>query len=337
MRPEHEGPAYISRVTPSGHRHIQIDYWVKPERTPAWARKMKETMGEQQFNREFRRDWESSPGDPYYPEWQTVPASRRIIPKAGYQKGLPILRFHDFGFHFPAVLWAQYSPSQDRLWVLREFMPRDIDSHSMGMLVLYLSGQLMEETFHAEAPPLARRWLSYLQKEPKYPPPPWFDHQVIPPEFQDFAGPEATQIKNSVTSEDEARTWAEVYGAMGINLQVRMVRHKARELVVRSLMRPRPDGYFGLVVDPSCSIFLAGLNGGIAYKQPTVADPHPDDCVKDGFYEHLHDALGYGVVQVCPPVQMVKPVQKFTRGGPTGRSIIPVEESMGEPLFSEVE
>ncbi len=338
MRAEFSGAGYISRKTPAGHRHLLLDFWSVPTRTPEWAAHMKKQMGERQFNREFRRDWESTAGDPYYPEWQTVEKEKRVISSSGIVRGLPILRFWDCGFRYPGCLWAQYSQEQNRLWILRELMPSDIDAHSFIFLVLFLSGQIEQETFNLEAPPMAFRWLEKLQREEKYPPPPWFSSEGVPPQFLDFAGPEATQVKDAITSENEDRTYAEIMSSMGIQLQTRFVRHKARSTVLRSLMRPRPDGYFGLVVDPACDILIRGLNGGIAYEVPGKDEMASDECVKDGYFEHLHDALGYGVVQVCKAVQpgQAKTSFQYARGG---RKLTEVTEMAGEESlgFSEVE
>ncbi len=338
MRAEFDGAGLVSRRTPSGHRHIIMDYWVKPERTPAWAAHMKKLMGERKFNREFRRDWDSSEGEPYYPEWQSVEKDRRVVPFPGVVKKYPVLRFWDCGFRYPGCLWAQYSPTQNRLWVVREFMPSDIDAHSFVFLVMYLSGQIEEETFVATAPPLAMRWMDRLKDDKSpYPPPPWFSVDGIPVEFQDYAGPEATQIRNSIQAEAAQRTYAEVMGSLGIQLKTRYTRHKGRETVLRSLMRPRLDGYFGLLVDPVCDILIRGLNGGIAYEGPTKDKLYSDDCVKDGYFEHLHDALGYGAVQVVQHVETPVQTPRYRFGGPTGRTLTPVDPGAGESLgFNEL-
>lgn len=340
MLPEFSGPGYKKRVTPSGHLHIEMDYWAVPSRDVAWATKMKRTMGERKFNREFRRDWESSAGDPYYPEWNAVEKPYRIVPAPGILKTQPMLRFFDFGFRYPGCLWAQYDPRMNRLWVMREWMPQNIDAHSFADVVAYLSGEIDKDQFNLEAPPLARRWLARLEEEDsKYPPVPWFKQSAIPLRWENYAGPEATQVKNSVQSEAAERTWSEVFQSKGMPLSIRYTRHKARSVVLRSLMRPRSDNYYGLIVDPACSILLAGLNGGIAYDEPSKDNPNPDDCVKDGYYEHLHDALGYGATQVVMVVDEKPRRAHNVPSGVGGRTLRRVyedeaQESLG---FHEVE
>jgi hypothetical protein len=53
-----------------------------------------------------------------------------------------------------------------------------------------------------------------------------------------------------------------------------------------------------MVVHPSCEILIGGLAGGICYAKGTDANPRPEAPIKDGYYEHIHDALGYGVINV---------------------------------------
>jgi hypothetical protein len=42
------------------------------------------------------------------------------------------------------------------------------------------------------------------------------------------------------------------------------------------------------------------MSGGLRWKKPTPNDPTPKECAKDGRYEHSHDALGYGLVNMVP-------------------------------------
>jgi hypothetical protein len=41
------------------------------------------------------------------------------------------------------------------------------------------------------------------------------------------------------------------------------------------------------------------MRGGITFGNPTKANPMPDRPKRDGWYEHLLDALGYAVVNVA--------------------------------------
>jgi hypothetical protein len=46
------------------------------------------------------------------------------------------------------------------------------------------------------------------------------------------------------------------------------------------------------------------MSGGITFPVATPQKPHPDvdEPRKDGYFEHTHDALGYGVIGVVPAV-----------------------------------
>ena len=58
---------------------------------------------------------------------------------------------------------------------------------------------------------------------------------------------------------------------------------------IRGLLVPRTDDKPGLFVDPSCEILMDGFLGGYIRKEN-------GDAIKDGFYEHIMDALRYLVV-----------------------------------------
>jgi hypothetical protein len=45
------------------------------------------------------------------------------------------------------------------------------------------------------------------------------------------------------------------------------------------------------------------MGGGISYKKGTEMDPEPEEPSKDGYFEHLHDALGYLLVNVLPVIE----------------------------------
>lgn len=51
-----------------------------------------------------------------------------------------------------------------------------------------------------------------------------------------------------------------------------------------------------LQVHPRCRILVEGFKGGYRYPEPSVAIPDPLFPMKDGFYDHLMDALRYVVV-----------------------------------------
>lgn len=318
-RPGLIAEGYHRRFTSNGFKVIELDVEADPaKRDPEWlAREQRRIKNPKAFRQEYKRDWTVGTGDDFYPEFSAyypeviAEDGLRERPGVVYSfprvvRGLPIDRGWDFGYRHPAVIWTQYSPEAHRLYVLREVMPADIDIGPFADLVLYLSGQLRREELHG--PRLLRELLRIEQaaEEGKLPKPPWFTSTPTSPlSFRDFSGPEALQVTGTNPTEVKERTDADILAGKGIHLNWLVVSVSAREGIVRDLLRPRDDGYSGMLIDPFCSITIAGFGGGLVYKEPTKENPEPSEPRKDGVYEHLHDALGYVATQVVPKVRPV--------------------------------
>jgi len=117
--------------------------------------------------------------------------------------------------------------------------------------------------------------------------------------------------------------------AGGIMVSTLAVRKDAREYVLRRLMSDWPDGWPGLILDPACAITAEGLAGGIVYPEPTKLIPEPKNPKIDGYYEHLHDSLGYGVANSVRITEDNKVIPKYRWEGR-----ILVEEQPGKTSFS---
>jgi hypothetical protein len=294
------------RKAPSGFSVVEIDYWADPAKTPMWAEKIRKLMpSEKQFRREFLRDWDSGEGDSFYPEFQTWGGRRMFVRKApGVLSNLPIYRGWDFGFRRPACVWFQYAPKQDLVWVLREIMPEQLPTDSFCELVQYLSGQL--DIRHLNIGAL--NWVEKIRETPGLPKPPWFQADAVPYNFIDYAGPEALKTSATVVSDTAERTDYEVLASKGVVLSTAASSPKARSRIIRRLFHPRGNspesGTPGILFDPACPILIRGMSGGITFPVATPQKPHPDvdEPRKDGYFEHTHDALGYGVIGVVPAV-----------------------------------
>ena len=274
------------------------------KRDPAWHQKQIELMGYKDYRREHRLDWTSSEGDLYYPEFANDP-DRFVDHALGFFRDSPVYRGWDFGIRHPACVWFQVIGRSVN--VLREVLPSQIDSYSFCKLVLYLSGEL--ELDKLQAYPRAFRWAHKLSemeptkwgdKEYPFPKPPWFPEGT---RFLDFAGPEVYNPHSNVEKETQERNDYEILASNGIFLGVLATRVAARVAVVRKLMLPQPDGKSRLNLSPHCRDLCAGFGGGIAYKKATENDPEPEAPAKDGYYEHLHDALGYGIINLVTVVE----------------------------------
>lgn len=300
MSPYKQVHGFATRYTSQGWCVVEIDYWADPKRTPAWAEEQRRgLLNENQFRREFCRDWSLGSGRAFYPEFQLH--KDRYIRKSPGLINAPIYRGWDFGYRKPALLCMQYSPQERRLWCLREIIPDNIDTHSFAILVRYLCGQ--EDADILARYPKAAYWVKWMRtyratKDPTYPTVPWFE----PGEhFIDYSGPEATKVSPTVEAGTKERTDKEVLASYGIFLNSPASSLKDRETLIRSLLHFGEDGHPGLLIDPSCFHLVNGMNGGVAYPDVgTKNNPFPDEPQKDGHYEHIHDCLGYSVINLVP-------------------------------------
>ena len=323
VRPERQPTQWDALYSTSGFRVqrtkqgfavVSVDYWAdEDKRDPAWiAAREQEMTNRADFRREYLRDWTSPAGDSYYPEfWLYGGLDTYVVACPGVIPGVPILRCWDFGIYRPACVWMQRDPRNGRLWVLRELMPgwsqaalRDegIDVRSFRDVVLYLSGQTSLSRLH----PRSMLLLDAIRQEPRYPDPPWFTDGsgAIPNRFIDFSGPEANYPSDVPADDTQARTRAMILAEAGIFLQIQTEPWEAREDMLRELLRPRLcefghescPGHPGILFDPSCAVLVQGVSGGITFRKGTLQNPAPAAPAKDGYYDHLHDALSYGVV-----------------------------------------
>lgn len=283
------------RRTKRGVIVIEMDWWADPGRDRDWELAMRRLLGDQTFEREYCRNWSIPSGLPFYPEFKQR-VEQRILTLPGLIPG-PIYRGWDFGYRRPACVWFQYSPRQRRIWALRELMPADMDIWSFRALVLYASGERPIE--YLEEEPRGLEWMQRINEDPAYPKMPWFRSQPSDPlKFIDYAGPEANWKSAVVRQHEQERSYNEVLAAAGINLGIRGMEVTDRVEVVRKLLHFHDDGFPAMLIDPRCPLLIKMFNGGLTFKPKTASDPLPNVPNKDGFYDNIHDAFGYGVEQV---------------------------------------
>lgn len=107
--------------------------------------------------------------------------------------------------------------------------------------------------------------------------------------FKD-AGDPAGQAVNDKSE----RTTIDILRSLGIRINMR--KRPVREGIntIRGLLVPQADDKPRFVIDPSCEHLIDGFLGGYVRDED-------DDPIKDGFYEHIFDALRYYCnVQVDP-------------------------------------
>lgn len=263
-------------------------------RNEEYVENLRLKLGEQRFRREILCDWTVAAGEPFFAEVAKDPDSYVYQPTALIDG--PIHVGLDFGQRFPAAVWLQYDETWDRVFCLREWMPPVLTAaHTFRDMVLWLSGLKPFEKLIPEA----QKWAEHMSGNPDYPRVPWFG--VAPAmQYKWWTGHEAAISRAEVAADSQERTTAMIWEADGVNLAPHVVGVEARELAIRKLVLRREDGWPGLLLSPTgCPLLLEAMKGGLTFASPTKANPMPDRSARDGWYEHLCDALGYAVISVA--------------------------------------
>jgi hypothetical protein len=187
-------------------------------------------------------------------------------------------------------------------------------------VVLYLSGQME----YADLSEYARRWVARINESGTYPKTPWYKPGVGR-HWIDFAGHEASKVTASVAGEDALRQDGKILEERGIYLTAPWVKVEARADMLHSLLLPREDDpdLPHIFFDPACVVLIQGVQGGIVYAKPTEKNPSPEEPLKDGHFEHLHDAMGYALVNHVPIVRSKEPPRSSAYDGTSTRLAIP--------------
>lgn len=281
------------RTTPRGLRVITLHWSADPARDNEWKEREKVYYAsEKDWRREQELDWTSAEGDVFYPEFGELGRSRFVAQANQLIKG-PVYRSFDFGFRRPACTWFQYAPDSDRVWVLREFMPHELGTHDFRDAVLYLSGQFDFSALNERA----QFWARNYEERDAGVRTPWFPIGTL---FYDIGGPEAYRTEASAIRATEESNAAQVFANGGIVINMVDPPVKSRCDVIRRLLRLREDGWPGIVFDPQCEELLQAFSGALAFETATKLKPIPVNPKKDGHFENIHDALGYGIAGVVP-------------------------------------
>lgn len=300
---EYQSHGYSLRSTRRGISVFELDYWADPAKD---NEKFKldhiNTQGAQNFRREYLRDWAAASGTRFYPEFDPA----LYVHRAQAMLDAPVIRGWDFGKRHPALVCLQRSPISGRVWVLRELMPTGMDIYNFRDLVMYACGQMDIDELHQRDRKKALAFVNWYKASEgwqgaRLPPMPWF-----PPgtPFIDFAGHEAVMSSAFISQEKEEATYADVLALEKIQLGWSKSLVANRATVFHSLLgMRRVEGSEALVpnllVDPACPILIGGLSGGITFAKPTINNPNPEVPAKDGWFEHVHEATGYALINVC--------------------------------------
>lgn len=103
----------------NGFTILRLHFSSDPEkRLPGWKAAIARDMHPRAFRREYEIDWASPEGEPVVPEFDEAIHVREIAVVAGLQ----LLRFWDFGFDSPVVLFGQLT-LWDQLRIYGELCP----------------------------------------------------------------------------------------------------------------------------------------------------------------------------------------------------------------------
>jgi hypothetical protein len=163
---------------------------------------------------------------------------------------LPVWRGWDFGYHRPAVVYAQ---AHGGFWLFGEVLGED---------------ETLDQFLNNKVLPYEAALFGDNLKNIK---------------FLDAADPAGKQV-----SDKSEYTSFAILANKGIFPYARKTGINEGLTIVRQRIA---DG--SLQVHPRCRLLLEGFRGGYRYPEPTPGLPEPLFPAKDGFYEHLMDALRY--------------------------------------------
>jgi hypothetical protein len=234
-------------------KKLTLHYSQRPDLTPERINQMRNALGmtDQKWAREMELSFATPAGKPVYPKF----SRQQVIPNwRAHYAGQPVLILGwDRGYHHPATIWC-FINKKDQLIVCAEYMGEDMARDK------YLP-EIATQTM-ARFPQFADK-ISY-----------------VPSDFN--------------LTESDGKTWLKIMEAYGFNSNKIGKAGKdeipRRVDAVRKILKLRADGEYGCLIDDSCRILIEGLAGGYTY--PEVIDkPEDEKPVKDGYYDHLQNAL----------------------------------------------
>ena len=193
-----------------------------------------------------------------------------------------LYRVWDFGYHHPAVLFAQIN-EKDQLCVLRELQGTDI---ALGGFKTEVKAYT-EEHF----PKLKTKDVEISEQEKRRS----YNHMRT----KDFCDPAGADV-NDVAG----KSYVDILKAPPYKVIARIRRMKKLLAIefIRQLLILRKDGLPGLLVDERyCPILVEGMEGGYHGKKND-----PDTPADDGWYEHTQDCLQYLLANLYRKLGLLK-------------------------------
>lgn len=242
------------RVNPKNKFLVfELHYSADPKkRDPAYRDSLKSSMPLANYLQEYELNWDTFVGTPVYRDFQKRMHVSTAPLKA--EAGIPLLLGFDFGLT-PACIVAQQQ--SDQLVVLREFQEFNMGTRRFATKVI---PQILQ-AFRAH-PDRKQDWLV----------------------FADPAG------QNRAESNEET-SYRVLTREFGLTVRPGAVAWEARRQSVEAHLLKMTRQGPGLLIDPSCTHFIRGMEGGYRYPERAAEiEPGNPRPVKDEF-SHIQDAF----------------------------------------------
>lgn len=242
---------------------VRLHYSADENKGPEWIEQARKGItSTREWDREYEISFESYAGKPVYAGFsRELHASEPLK----WNPHKPMLRGWDFGFHHPAVVFAQISV-EDRLLVFEAIMGNDILLHDFAEEVIH----------HGQEHYPAATWEDYCDPAGK--------------QKSDKAKQTSIEILQSL---GVSPGYAEDRRAQ-IDYGLQLIRYH---------LKPREsDEIPGILVDPGALLLIEAFQGGYHYPEAKEGKPESEKPEEDGYYEHPMDALRHIAIQVLKPV-----------------------------------
>jgi hypothetical protein len=264
---------------------FEINYKTYEQQNKSWL-----YLNEGARRQEQELSWESTEGRPYFPEAAMYGGNDFYHRDCTtLDPNLPIDRGFDFGVTRPACVWSQTDETLHRIIIAKDLLGVNIDPHSFGALVRYLSGEISYAEMAEHKPAiLALDDLNSKGIDTN----PWFAPGFT---FRNWGGHEANRAIATGAGQ-KLQTFAEIFASINIPMTPRWVPKERREYILRQLLKPRKDGAPSIIIDKyGAPIVMNGILYGLV-RPSTKAIHAVEEPVADNYYKDVYDALGYTLI-----------------------------------------
>ena len=248
-----------------------LDYRFNPKYDDDWVARIKPTMTEAEWNREFEGSYEEAVGTPVVTIDPTI-----HFRKFQWLDGKVFWRGWDFGYRRPAFMATQYNRITDQWYWLCGMVGENETITDFANRVF--------EILDAKFPPYRDGQGNMQQQE-------WLD-------YCDPAGTQKSDKSDTTSIEQLETAHFKRYGRY-MNLQFRKMSFEDGINIIRARAKVRANGEPGLLIHEDFQDCKDGLTGGYQFPETRKSGDMPEYPLADGFYIHLLDCPRY--IGVCIP------------------------------------